>query len=377
MFYCPAGTTERLNVTDNYYTTPTDADFTLRQGELPCGLTNVCYQGISSPKITWGAGSCDALTVPENLAAPYTSRQLAVVINPDLDQSKFTVEYSLLWWGFTSDFVIASGCSRTACDPNDPSNVGTAYNAYYGQNLTLANAGIFDVDPVNGYLLVTRYAFPDWLNYETCRCPGLQYNMTVQVTATDTVGPNVVNCTFLVSIEDQNDQPLWPPEVPGGDVSYRAVVEQSPINAAIVGCDESSYYGFNTTYFGCPFVAPGQDVFLFAWDEDFNSNIRYSISSANYGLSSLDPSVDPFVINSCTALISMALSDSIFYWQLPQLDSNGARFYNLTITVMDDGNGGRFAPLSANHMVVIFVIKVSPRSTHVYASHASYQFSNV
>jgi len=352
-FYCPAGTPFRVPVSTGYYTLPTDPSLVMfRTDEASCGSLYVCDEGLAYSKVTWGGDSCSDLTVNENLISPPTGRVLNASVFHTLNASAFNIVYSLIYWGLTPSF---RSNSSGQCDPNNASN--TWYmNQYFDAMVPRANIGIFQVDPVTGELQVTRTQVPQWLDYETCGYKGLQYTMTVQFNATDSLASTVQQCSFTINVADVNDQPVWPYENPDGPnhYIYRAVLQKQVANTAVLPCDGSTWYGKTTTYHGCPIIS--NNVYVQAYDEDFSTVLRYSITYISYGGVAWPLSANPFRIDACTGLISMESSYAISYYALAPVDGGHLRYFVLTLTVTDDGNGGRFAPLSNSTTAIIYVM---------------------
>ncbi|KAH9255162.1 hypothetical protein BASA81_006921 [Batrachochytrium salamandrivorans] len=131
MYYCPAGTTARLVVSNNYYSTDAAGSALTRSGQAPCTTAQICINGVAYDKLVWDSTSCSAISIAENQATPQV-KTIAAVLNTNL--TGYTVNYTMSNFGLAADLVASLGSGP--CNPN-----------LAGNNAPYSNKGIFALSP--------------------------------------------------------------------------------------------------------------------------------------------------------------------------------------------------------------------------------------
>jgi hypothetical protein len=277
-FYCPTGTTSRISVSTDYYTTPETSSSSARTGQAKCGTDEVCKNGIRYAVTGWKQvciASPETGVVTGDVAISEGSSNSAATENIKVvshyDKAKDEDNFDSLTFQSTPVCSIA-GSSCTAS--NKPSGCGSS------SDVASAPTKINDLEWV-------IKSGSSGFNFQTCQ----QYSVTiVPYIGSTSYGPT---CALLINVVNTNDAPTWS----GNTLTEtRTVPERSSLNYAL-----------------SPAVT--------AVDVDVGQELNYELTSDGDG---------NFRIGSCSGVIYVA-KDGV-------LDYVAKSSYTLSIKVTDDPN---------------------------------------
>ena len=275
-YYCPTGTTSRIAVSTNYYTTPETSSTSARTGQSACGTNEVCKNGLRYPVTGWkqvciadteSAVVTGDVAIEENTNNNKATSNIKVVSHYDKAKDEDNFD-SLVFSSSPACSIAGSSCTAS----NKPSGCGSSSD--------------FASTPekVTDWEWVVKSG-SSGLNFQTCQ----QYSVTiVPYIGSTSYGPT---CALLINVVNMNDAPTWS----GNTLSEsRTVPERSRLNYAL-----------------SPAVT--------AVDSDVGQELTYELTSDGDG---------NFRIGSCSGVIYVAKDSA--------LDYVAKSSYTLSIKVTDD-----------------------------------------
>lgn len=188
MYYCPAGTSDRQVVDDNYYTIPASADhITTRYGQEPCPADKVCVGGEMLAAASFTQTTCPA---------GFTTRAIEEGATGNVGDKVEATKAPGYSGTLAHSIVSGSVSSNSGCNVNNP----------------------FSITATNGQL-----ALGTALDREYCS----QFNVTVRAT----VGSDYSDCVVTVNVLDVNEAPSVT-DCGSGSISL-TVEERSPVNTQV------------------------------------------------------------------------------------------------------------------------------------------------